>query len=84
MENTPHSIPALIHRYIPIILLTPLFLSSLLRYFADWPDSLQWLGNALNMLNLDFVSLAQPECLGLSSTFYGRFAAIVACTYELH
>eukprot|EP00947_MAST-08B_sp_MAST-8B-sp1_P006231 g6231.t1 len=47
---------------------------------VEWPDSIKGLSAALSGINLDFVQIASPACLGMPVSYYGRLASMVVIT----
>ena len=47
---------------------------------VDWPDSIKGLKKALSGINLDFVEIASPACLGMPVSYYGRLASMIVVT----
>eukprot|EP00947_MAST-08B_sp_MAST-8B-sp1_P003569 g3569.t1 len=47
---------------------------------VEWPKSIQELGQVFSGINLDFVQIASPACLGMPVSYYGRLASMVVIT----
>eukprot|EP00947_MAST-08B_sp_MAST-8B-sp1_P003253 g3253.t1 len=48
-----------------------------MMFSVDWPESIKTLERIVSGINLDFVQIASPACLGMPVSFYGRFLSLV-------
>eukprot|EP00947_MAST-08B_sp_MAST-8B-sp1_P002389 g2389.t1 len=44
---------------------------------VDWPESVKTFERIISGINLDFVQIASPACLGMPVSFYGRFISMI-------
>eukprot|EP00947_MAST-08B_sp_MAST-8B-sp1_P004654 g4654.t1 len=47
-----------------------------MMFSVDWPESIKTLERIVSGINLDFVQIASPACLGMPFSFYGRFLSL--------
>eukprot|EP00947_MAST-08B_sp_MAST-8B-sp1_P005739 g5739.t1 len=47
-----------------------------MMFSVDWPESIKTLERIVSGINLDFVQIASPACLGMPVSFYGRFLSL--------
>eukprot|EP00947_MAST-08B_sp_MAST-8B-sp1_P006066 g6066.t1 len=51
-----------------------------LMFPVDWPDSITMMSRIFDGVNLDFISIASPACLGMPLNFFWRFAIMTTFT----
>ena len=49
----------------------------IMMFPVDWPESVKTFQRIISGINLDFVQIASPACLGMPVSFYGRFISMI-------